>query len=253
MIWRQELEQFRANKGLQRWAKPMDPILLVGAFLFILALALPQLVALPRHVILALDAIDVIVWSVFAVDYVARVYLALNRKNWVLTHIPNLLIVILPALRVFVLLRVVMLSLNALNRARQTRSVPLVVAVLVALALSLVGAAVAALIAEQQSPQASIESFPDSLWWAATTVSTVGYGDFSPVTWEGRLVAVFLMFVGIALFSFFTAVISTWLLSGRRKREGQGETEKINELEARLSSQLVEIRTELRALRSTDQ
>jgi voltage-gated potassium channel len=142
-----------------------------------------------------------------------------------------------------------MLSLNALNRARQTRSVPLVVAVLVALALSLVGAAAAALIAEQRSPQANLESFPDSLWWAMTTVSTVGYGDFSPVTWEGRLVAVFLMFVGLTLFGFFTAVISTWLLSGQRKREGHSETQKIIELEARLSSQLDEIRTEMRALR----
>jgi hypothetical protein len=78
---KQRLQHFRANNGLQRWAKPMDPILLVNAFLFILALALPELVALPRSVILALDSINVIVWSIFALDYVARVYLALNRKN----------------------------------------------------------------------------------------------------------------------------------------------------------------------------
>jgi hypothetical protein len=57
------------------------------------------------------------------------------------------------------------------------------------------------------------------------------------------------MFVGITLFGFFTAVISTWLASGRRKREGLSETQKIIKLEARLSSQLDEIRTEMRALR----
>ncbi|WP_396954686.1 potassium channel family protein [Nocardioides sp. J9] len=41
--------------------------------------------------------------------------------------------------------------------------------------------------AEQDAPTTNITAFGDALWWAATTVATVGYGGRYPVTLEGRL------------------------------------------------------------------
>jgi voltage-gated potassium channel len=55
----------------------------------------------------------------------------------------------------------------------------------------------------------SIGSFGDALWWAVVTATTVGYGDVSPVTLEGRLIAVVLMLTGIGVIGVFTATVAS--------------------------------------------
>jgi voltage-gated potassium channel len=63
-------------------------------------------------------------------------------------------------------------------------------------------------------------------WWAIVTITTVGYGDFSPETPGGRLFAVLIMFIGISLVSLFTATISS-IFVAQKIREGKG-LEKLN-------------------------
>ena len=72
----------------------------------------------------------------------------------------------------------------------------------------------------------SITEKETPFWWAIVTMTTVGYGDFSPSTPEGRLFAVFIMFAGIALVSLLTASISS-IYVAKRIREDKG-LEKIN-------------------------
>jgi voltage-gated potassium channel len=71
---------------------------------------------------------------------------------------------------------------------------------------------IAILHAEQESPDANITTFGDALWWAATTVTTVRYGDRYPVTTSGRLVAVALMVVGISMVGAVTASVAAWMV-----------------------------------------
>ena len=61
---------------------------------------------------------------------------------------------------------------------------------------------------------ASIQSFPDALWWAVVTITTVGYGDMVPITIAGRAVAFILMLGGIAFFSGVTANLASFLVRG---------------------------------------
>ena len=63
-------------------------------------------------------------------------------------------------------------------------------------------------------------------WWAIVTMTTVGYGDFTPKTLEGRIFAVFVMFAGISLTAMFTAIISS-IFVAKRIREEKG-LEKVN-------------------------
>jgi pimeloyl-ACP methyl ester carboxylesterase len=88
------------------------------------------------------------------------------------------------------------------------------VAVYVAGATTLVlfVSSLAVLDAERDAERASIVTFPDALWWAMTTVTTVGYGDFFPVTRRGRMVAGGLMLAGIALLGVVTASLASWLI-----------------------------------------
>jgi voltage-gated potassium channel len=50
------------------------------------------------------------------------------------------------------------------------------------------------------------------VWWACSTLTTVGYGDVTPVTAGGRTIAAFLMFLGLALLGAVTGSFSSWLI-----------------------------------------
>jgi voltage-gated potassium channel len=68
-------------------------------------------------------------------------------------------------------------------------------------------------LAERSTPQGSIKTFPDALWWAVTTVTTVGYGDRYPITAMGKIIATSLMIFGIALAGVITASVAAWFVS----------------------------------------
>ena len=72
-------------------------------------------------------------------------------------------------------------------------------------------AALAMLDAERGHP-GSIQTFGEGLWWAFVSITTVGYGDYFPVTPTGRVVAVGIMIGGIALIGVVTATLASWIV-----------------------------------------
>jgi voltage-gated potassium channel len=58
----------------------------------------------------------------------------------------------------------------------------------------------------------TIRSAQDAMWWAVSTMTTVGYGDTYPITPEGRLVAVCLMVAGVGLFGSLSGLVASWFL-----------------------------------------
>ena len=84
-------------------------------------------------------------------------------------------------------------------------------------------AALAVLDAERSSPDANISDFGDAIWWAVTTMTTVGYGDHYPVAPGGRLVAFGLMIGGIALLGTLTATLASWLVETVAAEKEQAE------------------------------
>jgi voltage-gated potassium channel len=69
----------------------------------------------------------------------------------------------------------------------------------------------------------SFDSFEDALWWAAQTVTTVGYGDVVPQTSGGRLVAILVMVFGVAAVSLTTAIVTSGFVA--RAQRVRHETE----------------------------
>jgi voltage-gated potassium channel len=107
----------------------------------------------------------------------------------------------------------------------------------------LVGAAGTAAV-EILSPN-SFASVGDAAWWAATTVTTIGYGDVVPGTSGGRVIAVFVMFASVATVSFTTAVVTASFVAFQQRRLGP-ETERHQELVdtlARIEQRLDRIET----------
>lgn len=130
-------------------------------------------------------------------------------------------------------------SLARLNRAVVSgRIIPFLVLVML-----LVGAAGTAAV-EILSPN-SFASLGDAAWWAATTVTTIGYGDVVPATSGGRVIAVFVMFASVATVSFTTAVVTASFVAFQQRRLGP-ETERHLELVdtlARIEQRLDRIET----------
>nr|WP_268884738.1 potassium channel family protein [Bifidobacterium longum] len=102
--------------------------------------------------------------------------------------------------------------------------------------------------------------FGTALWWAFVTVTTVGYGDFSPVTFQGKIIAVVLMFTGIALIGIVTATLASWIVdqvnleTDRREDAREKEVAKEAAQEAIATSANPEIdllREEVRELTAT--
>ena len=66
---------------------------------------------------------------------------------------------------------------------------------------------------ESKSPDANIETGGDALWWGLVTITTVGYGDFYPVTALGRLTGVFVMFAGIGIIGALASILASLLVA----------------------------------------
>ncbi|WP_436778157.1 potassium channel family protein [Yinghuangia sp. YIM S09857] len=178
------------------------------------------------------------VWAAFLADYLVRLRLAPHRWEFVRTHPLDLAAVALPAVRLLRLIAVIGRIGMISRRGRAERL--LVTSVVLVLTLVVAGAA-AVLSPERGDPNGNIKDYPDALWWAISTITTVGYGDLHPVSPEGRLVGAVLMVVGIGMMGLVSATIATRLILPEQQSEERRDTE---HLERRLTA----IEDELRAL-----
>ena len=212
---------------VERWERRTEVPLLLLAVAFLVAYAWPVLdPTLDRDVRTLLGAASWTVWAAFGVDFLIRVGLAEERARYVWRHWYDAALIALPLLRPLRLLRLLALA-RMLGRMAASSLVDRVMAYVVGTAVMAAGlASIAVLDVEQEAEGANIVTFADALWWAATTVTTVGYGDRFPVTTSGRLIAVALMIVGIAMVGAITAGVAAWLVSqvsAEEKAEAKAE------------------------------
>lgn len=191
-----------------------------------------------------LATVTMVVWVVFGLDYLTRLYLAPGRWAFVRGHPLDLLVLALPMFRPLRALRVVPILLRLNRRAVDSLHGQVAMYVTGAVSLIVFIASLAVLNAERDAPDANITSFGDALWWSAATVSTVGYGDSFPTTGEGRWVAVALMLAGIALVGVVTATLAAWFVD----RLGRVETETRDDV-AEVAAEVRRLRADLLASR----
>ena len=98
----------------------------------------------------------------------------------------------------------------------------------------------------ENAPNSNIKNPEDALWWAFTTVTTVGYGDKYPVTTEGRIVAALLMTSSVGLFGIFTGFIACLFVAEDKKNDAQDIRQLIEEV------RVLRLRIELMGLPAKD-
>ena len=203
---------YPAGVTATRWQTIWEWPLTVAAMVFLIVYAWQVLDELQGPASDAADVILTITWVMFAIDYVARLVLAQRRWSWFGRHLLDLAIVALPILRPLRLVRLVVLLAIFQRVAGRTLRGRVVVYIAGSTILLVFVTALAVLDAERHEPGASIQTFGDALWWAFATITTVGYGDVTPISLTGRAIAVVLMIGGIALLGTVTATLASWIV-----------------------------------------
>ncbi|WP_051855516.1 potassium channel family protein [Streptomyces sp. NRRL B-1347] len=88
----------------------------------------------------------------------------------------------------------------------------------VVLAVTMAVGSWAVVAAEHGARNANLTTYPKALWWSIETATTVGYGDFYPVTLWGRVVGAVVMGVGITTYGVMTAALATWFVGREQRR-----------------------------------
>lgn len=237
----------------------------VGPFqLFILVLTIAvfgMLVAdtflkLPPEVSTLLRTIDTFVCIVFLIDFGVRLYRAPDKVefmkwNWIdlAASIPEVEFLRLGRfvrlLRIIRLLRAVRSSHRLLNLLLKQRFQSGIASVSLMLFLLLTFSSVAILFFER-SPEASIKTAGDAVWWSVCSLTTVGYGDVYPISFEGRVLAMIVLLCGVGLFGTVSGMMASFFVGDQGKEEEEAEQEILQQLAA-LNERVASLQQQLQA------
>jgi voltage-gated potassium channel len=151
-------------------------------------------------------------WAIALVEYVVRLVVTPDRRGYLKRRWVEPATVVVPPLQGWHLVGMEKVSLLVYEgelRAETILKHHSLFRVLIAAAGTLFLGAWLVLLFEENAKGSNIHSYPDALWWAIVTVTTVGYGDRFPVSAGGRAVAVVLMLVGIGLIGVLTATVAS--------------------------------------------
>jgi voltage-gated potassium channel len=215
-------------------------ITLVLSVYVLIAVFIETIVKLSPTTILLLDYIDSLICLVFLYDFFFHLYKAPSKRGFLkwgwldfISSIPMLGIFrfarLARVIRMLRILRAFRSSKILITYLFQHRASGTLASVAMISGILVIFCSIAILHVET-GPDSNIKTPSDALWWAITTVTTVGYGDKYPITLEGRAVAVILMIAGVGLFATFTAYISSFFLESANKKHESEITELIAEV-----------------------
>lgn len=215
-------------------SRRLEPFMLAAALLTVPTIVLEEIAVRESGRVLAI-ALNWTIWCAFAGEMAVMLVLVRDRWRWLRTHplevaivvlTPPFLPAVLEILRTFRLVRIVRLLplVRAVMSARRVLSLEgLRFVGLITLSLILIaGLAFSRL---ERGPDGGELSTWDGVWWAVTTVTTVGYGDLSPETGTGRALAVGVMMLGIGFVAMLTAAAAERFMSTGLSDDAEDESD----------------------------
>jgi len=200
------------NERTARWTQLTYWPLAIAAAVFLLTYTVHVIGDVQGGWRVATTATIALIWAMFIVDYLVKLRLSHPRKIWFRTHKFDLVLALIPALRPVRLLDAFTRITTFTRTAGSSIRARLLIygvgsALLLVWYISLM-----VLQFERAAPGATITTFGAAVWWAFCTVTTVGYGDYVPITIPGRFAAVFLMAGGVVVVGLVVATISSWVV-----------------------------------------
>lgn len=149
--------------------------------------------------------LDLIIWAIFLGDMCLKIYLSNAKISYMKANWLELLAVIVPWFRPLRILRLILFTIKGyrgLVRAGRPDYLLVYAVALVVISSTLVTTL-------EQDTSSNLTTFSDALWWSIVTITTVGYGDITPESPAGRVIAIVLMLGGIGLFGALTANLAS--------------------------------------------
>jgi len=229
---------------------PFQIFILILSIYVLIALFCESIFSLSDGVIKILYLTDNAICFFFLIDFIIRFHVAPNKIKfmkwgWIdlLSSIPLLdvfrygrIVRVIRVLRILRSTRIIIYYLFR-NKVRGTFSLISSISILL-----VIFGAISILQLEKGVNGANIQNAGDALWWSFVTITTVGYGDYYPVTYEGRIIAAILMVAGVGLFGTFTGFIASWLLEGNEKKKERHIIMKLQDDMKELKGGIVELK-----------
>jgi voltage-gated potassium channel len=201
-------DRSRVDAYQHRWRMPLDMLALVTLWLIVVP---PGVITADHGLYVVLVGVRIGLSAVYAVDLTIRARLAPHHWYYVVHNPLSVATIFLPFLRV-------VFSIQLLRSVFQRGNLDKFALAAVLLFLNLT---VVVYFFERHAPHGNIKTLGNALWWAVVTLTTVGYGDFYPVTPQGRVAAALLMFVGFAVLATITAQISSAFIDQAARTRAQ--------------------------------
>jgi voltage-gated potassium channel len=217
-------DRSRVQAYQRRYQSALDLLALVTIWFVVVP---PGVITTNHGASLVLLGLRLALSAVYAADIIIRSRLAPHHLFYLRHNLLSVITVFFPFLRVVFSLRLLRSIFQRGAIGRFTLAAGLMFLNLTAVVY----------LFERRAPNGNIKTIGNALWWAVVTLTTVGYGDFTPVTWQGRVAATLLMFVGFAVLATVTAQISSTFIdqaARARAKESGSVTSKETQQEAQL-------------------
>lgn len=199
----------------------------------------------------AIIVLEYVLSILFAIEYVLRIYCSPVKREYVLSFfgiidfmatVPQLLSIFFPPLRYLALMRTFRLFrifrvlklfafLNEgyllLESIRKSLTKILVYFMFVVVLVCILGTIM--YIVESGTPNSGFTSIPTSIYWAIVTLTTVGYGDITPVTALGKFLSGIIMILGYTIIAVPTGIVSATMIDTTKKKGKDGRCPRCNE------------------------
>lgn len=253
-------------EGTDPLSKPVDIAIMIAIGLCIVMASLESVVKVDDfsfHALVNLElngvgilkasiiVLEYVLSILFAIEYVLRVYCSPVKREYVLSFfgiidlmatLPQLLSVFFPPLRYLALMRTfrlfrifrVLKLFSFLNEGylllesiRKSLTKILVYFMFVVVLVCILGTIM--YIVESGTPGTRFTSIPTSIYWAIVTLTTVGYGDITPVTAFGKFLSGIVMILGYTIIAVPTGIVSATMINTTNKKGKDGRCPRCNE------------------------